>query len=82
MWWKTLMVVIAVVALIPQLGACQDAKTVLEGVAKAMGGTDLKSIQYSGSGSTFAIGQNPNPTAPWPRFNAKSYTRSINYDTA
>jgi glyoxylase-like metal-dependent hydrolase (beta-lactamase superfamily II) len=80
--WKTLMVVVAVVALLPQVGACQDAKTVLEGVAKAMGGTDLKSIQYAGSGSSFAVGQNPNPTAPWPRFNAKSYTRSINYDTA
>ena len=48
--WKTLMVVIAVVALMPQVGACQDAKTALEGVAKAMGGTDLKSIQYAGSG--------------------------------
>jgi glyoxylase-like metal-dependent hydrolase (beta-lactamase superfamily II) len=79
--WKTLMVVIAVVALMPQVGACQDAKIVLEGVAKAMGATDLKSLQYSGSGSTFTVGQNPNPTAPWPRFNAKSYTRSINYDT-
>ena len=80
--WKTLLVAIAIVALMPHVGACQDAKTALEGVAKAMGGTDLKSIQYTGSGSTFAVGQNPNPTAPWPRFNAKSYTRSINYDTA
>jgi len=79
---KTLMIVIAVVALMAHVGACQDAKTTLEGVAKAMGGTDLKSIQYSGSGSTYAVGQNPNPTAPWPRFNAKSFTRSINYDTA
>jgi hypothetical protein len=80
--WKTLMIVIAVVALMPQMGVCQDAKATLEGVAKAMGGTDLKSIQYSGSGSTFAVGQNVNPTAPWPRFNAKSFTCSINYDTA
>ena len=80
--WKTLLVAMAIVALMPHVGACQDAKTALEGVAKAMGGTDLKSIQYSGSGSTFAVGQNPNPTAPWPRFNAKSYTRSMNYDTA
>jgi glyoxylase-like metal-dependent hydrolase (beta-lactamase superfamily II) len=55
---------------------------VLDGVAKAMGATELKSIQYSGSGSTFAPGQSPNPNAPWPRFNAKSYSRSINYDTA
>ena len=52
--WKTLLVAIAIVALMPHVGACQDAKTALEGVAKAMGGADLKSIQYSGSGSTFA----------------------------
>src|SRR4029453_7137952 len=26
--------------------------------------------------------QNPTPGTPWPRFNAKSYTRMINYDTA
>jgi hypothetical protein len=79
--WKTLMFVMAVVVLMWQVGECQDAKTVLEGVAKAMGATDLKTIQYSGSGSTYAVGQNPNPTAPWPRFNAKSFTRSVNYDT-
>ncbi|MGH8056149.1 MAG: MBL fold metallo-hydrolase, partial [Candidatus Entotheonellia bacterium] len=45
------------------------------------GATDVKSIQYSGSGSTFAVGQSPNPSAPWPRFNAKSFTRTINYET-
>jgi glyoxylase-like metal-dependent hydrolase (beta-lactamase superfamily II) len=42
----------------------------------------MKSLQYTGSGSTFAVGQNPAPGAPWPRFNAKSYTRMVNYDTA
>src|SRR5262245_33445823 len=83
--WKTLslvVAVVAVVALMPQVGVCQDAKTVLEGVAKAMGGTDLKTIQYAGSGSIFAVGQNHNPTAPWPRLSAKSFTRSINYETS
>jgi glyoxylase-like metal-dependent hydrolase (beta-lactamase superfamily II) len=80
--WKTLLLVIAIVTFLPYAGAGQDAKTTLEGVAKAMGGTELKSIQYSGSGSTYAVGQSPNPSAPWPRFNAKSFTRSINYDTA
>jgi hypothetical protein len=69
--WKTLMLIIAVVAFMSKVGECQDAKTVLEGMAKSMGATDLKSIQYSGSGSIFAVGQNPNPTAPWPRFNVK-----------
>jgi glyoxylase-like metal-dependent hydrolase (beta-lactamase superfamily II) len=78
---KTLLITMAVVALMSAGGECQDAKTVLDGVAKTMGATDLKTIQYSGSGSTFAVGQNPNPTAPWPRFNAKSFTRAVNYDT-
>ena len=79
--WKKLMLAVAVLVLMPWVAEGQDAKTVLEGVAKSMGATDLKSIQYSGSGSTFAVGQNPNPSAPWPRFNAKSYTRTINYET-
>jgi glyoxylase-like metal-dependent hydrolase (beta-lactamase superfamily II) len=80
--WKRLILTMAVLALIPWVGEAQDAKTVLDGVAKSLGATDLKSIQYSGSGSTFAPGQNPNPSTPWPRFNAKSYSRTINYDTA
>jgi glyoxylase-like metal-dependent hydrolase (beta-lactamase superfamily II) len=79
--WKTLLIVVAIAALMPQVGACQDAKTTLEGVAKAMGAADLKSIQYSGSGSTFAPGQSPAPGMPWPRFNAKSFIRTIDYDT-
>ena len=59
----------------------QEAKTVLEKAAKTMGATGLKSIQYSGSGLNFALGQSPNPDAPWPKFNVKSYTRHINYET-
>jgi glyoxylase-like metal-dependent hydrolase (beta-lactamase superfamily II) len=80
--WKKLMLAMAVLALIPWIGEAQDAKTVLDGVAKSMGATDLKSIQYSSSGSVFAPGQSPHPGAPWVRYNAKSYSRTINYDTA
>src|SRR5262245_19135092 len=59
----------------------QPAKSVLEKAAKAMGATDLKSIQYSGSGFNFAVGQSVQPGASWPRFNVKSYSRLINYET-
>jgi len=41
--------------------------------ADAMGATTVNSIEYSGSGSTFAFGQAPSPGARWPRFDAKSY---------
>ena len=79
--WQTLFFVFLVVGLMCQAGHTQEAKTVLEGVAKILGATELKSLHYTGSGSTFAPGQSVVPGAPWPRFNAKSYTRTINYDT-
>jgi glyoxylase-like metal-dependent hydrolase (beta-lactamase superfamily II) len=57
-----------------------DAKTVLANVSKAMGADNLKTIQYSGSGADFSLGQAMNPSSPWPRFNDKTYTRTIDFD--
>jgi glyoxylase-like metal-dependent hydrolase (beta-lactamase superfamily II) len=51
----------------------------LESAAKALGATNLTSIQYSGSGSAFTLGQNVNPTTPWPKVALKSFTRTVNY---
>jgi len=79
MWKKLIFVSVILCVLMPRLGHGQEAKAVLEGVAKAMG--DVKSLQYTGSGANFAFGQNVAPGAPWPRFNVKSFTRMVNYDT-
>src|SRR5215831_1260500 len=57
----------------------QDAKTVMDNASKAMG--SLKTVEYSGSGLDFAIGQNVNPNAAWPKFNDKTYKRTINFET-
>ena len=57
----------------------QDVKTVLAAAEKAMGGAELKSIQYSGTGFNAAMGQAVNPTIPWPKFDVRAYTRTINY---
>ncbi|MBV8903636.1 MAG: MBL fold metallo-hydrolase [Acidobacteriia bacterium] len=57
-----------------------DAKTVLSNVSKAMGADNLKTIQYSGSGADFSLGQAMSPTSPWPRFNNKTYTRTIDFE--
>ena len=57
----------------------QDAKTVIDNSSKAMG--TLKTVEYSGSGLDFAIGQNVNPTAPWPKFIDKTYKRTMNFET-
>lgn len=58
----------------------QDPKAVISNASKALGADNLKTIEYSGSGYDFAIGQAPNPSSPWPKFNDKTYTRVINFD--
>ena len=58
----------------------QDAKTVLASASKAMGADNLKTIQYSGTATEYALGQAVNPSSPWPGFADKSYTRTINYE--
>lgn len=77
--WKTWRFALIVGLFMPQLGQAQDTKAVLAEVAKAMG--EPKSLSYTGSGFTFAPGQNAAPTVPWPRFNAKSFSRMLNYET-
>ena len=46
-----------------------------------MGVDTLKTVQFSATGFDFALGQAPNPSAPWPKFIEKSYTRAINFET-
>lgn len=79
---KTLVVMAAAILLSSLVARAQDGRAALESVAKAMGATTLKSIQYTGSGVNFATGQSPAPGLPWPRFNVKNYTRTASYETA
>ena len=57
-----------------------NAQAVIDSASKALGSEGLKTIEYSGSGYDFVIGQAPNPTSPWPRFNDKTYTRTIDFE--
>lgn len=58
----------------------QDAAAVIDAAAKAMGTPSLQSIQYSGTGSVFMLGQNVRPDAPWPRFRVIKYNTGVRYD--
>ena len=59
----------------------EDPPSGLAAAADAMGATNLNSIEYTGSGSLFGFGQAYLPGEPWPRFNQRNYTASINYQT-
>src|SRR5437870_6013393 len=61
--------------------SAQDARAVIGNASRAMGVDALKTVQYSATGLEFTLGQAGNPTLPWPKFIAKSYSRSINFET-
>ena len=79
---KTLASIVAVILLFPLAGYAQDGRVSLEGVAKAMGAAKVKSLEVTGNGMIYAVGQNPAPGTPWPRFHLKSTKRTLNYETA
>ena len=65
---RSLLLVILLAAL-PLTGSAQDAKAVLSKVAKAMGAENLRTLQYSGSGSSYdEKGQH---------YQLKSYSRQL-----
>jgi glyoxylase-like metal-dependent hydrolase (beta-lactamase superfamily II) len=73
------LVLVAMILLLGTRVSVQDAGMVLNDVARAIGATDLKTVQYSGTGFTFTFAQNYRPDAPYPKFHA-TYTRAIDFD--
>jgi glyoxylase-like metal-dependent hydrolase (beta-lactamase superfamily II) len=62
-------------------GSSAQQGDALKKAADALGAGTIKTLQFTGSGANFSVGQNYTPTEPWPRVTVKSYTASINYDT-
>src|ERR1700722_12559650 len=58
----------------------KDVRSVLEASLKAMGGVNLKTIRYSGSGWSSRIGQTYGLAEDWPRYEVADYTRAIDFD--
>src|SRR5215510_13228298 len=55
-------------AILPLYAAAQDAAAVIDASAKAMGGSSLQSLRYTGTGTNNSTGQAYAPGGPWPRF--------------
>jgi hypothetical protein len=77
---RKLCVLIAFLSLIVATACAQDARRVLQTAYKAMGATNLKTIQYSGAGWEPWMGQSYNLTGDRPRFEVPSFMRVIDYD--
>src|SRR5947207_2011510 len=64
-----------------QQSTSSDAGAVLNAATTAMGTARLRSVQYTGTGSTNPTGQAYTTGGPWPRFTVTKYTMSIDYAT-
>src|SRR5262245_4168250 len=79
----TLVILLSAVLLLSPLAAhAQDGRATLEAAARALGATDLKSIEIQGGGVYYCTGQSQTPGGPGAQFNVRSFTRQINYETA
>jgi glyoxylase-like metal-dependent hydrolase (beta-lactamase superfamily II) len=61
--------------------AQSTTSAVLDAAETAMGITGISSVQYSGSGSSYFVGQSPAPGGPWLHYVLKSYVADIDYTT-
>src|SRR4029453_8547207 len=70
---------IGALALIAGASAQQGA---LQTAAGTLGVANIKTLQFTGSGRNFSVGQNYTPAEPWPPVPMKSYTLVANFDTS
>jgi glyoxylase-like metal-dependent hydrolase (beta-lactamase superfamily II) len=78
---KRLWLFVSLAALMGGSTAAQDVQSVLQRAAAAMGVTNMKSVQYTGTGWQGMVGQNVAPDQDWPRVDLTTYTRTIDFDT-
>ena len=77
---RTLLAAVTLLFLLtPSVAGAQNSRGELERIARAMGATNLKSIEITGSGVEYAVGQSVVPGAPWPRFTVTDFTRAADY---
>ena len=74
---RVLIASIALVGVIADAAAAQDAKTIVSNASKAMGVDGLNSIHYYGVAQNGNLGQNNNANQPWPTTAANDYVRAI-----
>lgn len=60
----------------------ESAEAVLRRADSAMGGKDLRSISFAGSGTGATFGQAYEPGGAWPRITYTSFSRLADYDHA
>jgi glyoxylase-like metal-dependent hydrolase (beta-lactamase superfamily II) len=77
----TFRTLVLIVAALGSAACAQQQAGSLAAATQALGATDLKSIEYTGTGKWFQFGQAPSPVLPWPAFDVSAFTATVNYET-
>ena len=75
-------IALAVIGLFVITSAVAAQQGPLQTAAAKLGVANIKTLQVTGSGANFSVGQNYSSSDPWPRVTVKNYTALVNYDTA
>lgn len=75
---RRILLALPLICALSTLAFAQDAKAVLGATQKNIG--NIQSVQFTGFGAQFNLGQSVTPDTPWPRTELKSVTRTIDYD--
>src|ERR1700730_6991921 len=80
--WFLAVLFVALITLGARTTSAQDvdARQAIEAAAKAMGTTNLMSIQFTGDGFVAKVGEQYNLTDGWPQVEVADYTRAIDFD--
>src|SRR6187401_3064125 len=57
-------------------------QSALQTAATTLGVANIKTLQFTGSGRNFSVGQNYTTSDPWPAVSVPEFTATMNYDTA
>src|SRR2546429_8140532 len=74
-------IVFATLGILALASAVAAQSNAVQTAADTLGAARIKTLQFTGSGQNFSVGQNYTPAEPWPPVTVKTYTASINYDT-
>jgi glyoxylase-like metal-dependent hydrolase (beta-lactamase superfamily II) len=62
--------------------ASPGQRLAIDAAIDTLGADDIKTLQFTGSGATFTVGQNFTPSDPWPRVALTRYTVLLDYEHA
>ena len=78
---RSLTVLVVGCAIAMASAGCGQSAGTLQAASEALGANTVTSIEFSGTGTWFQLGQPPDPAAPWSSFPLSSYSFLIDYET-